>query len=193
MPSPPWAPACRHPGPEGSLGPRQALPTAPRWLQRGNHRTRVRLNQGVTHAEGSWGRRGPLWLQGLALIWSPAPGIPRPPFPAGLPLLVEITSSPFLFWAGGLAGARRRGGGGGGRRDNKLLSARWEQRRQTGAKETPACLLTPSLPCPEEGMVRGGAWLIPRQFCVSITLPSVTAGGFVVFLCVCFFFGFVFF
>ena len=65
----------------------------------------------VTHTEGSpgWGRRGPLWLWGLALIWSPAPGIPRPPhqrgaFPAGLPLPVEITSFPFLFWEGGWGG-----------------------------------------------------------------------------------------
>lgn len=67
---------------------------------------------------------------GLALIWPPAPGIPPAPSLegsfSGLPLTMEITSFPFLFWAGGLAGARGRGGGG-SRRANKLLRARWER------------------------------------------------------------------
>lgn len=175
-PSPGSRPAAL--GLRAAWGPARSSPELLGGLQRGNRRTRVLLNQGVTHAEGSWGRWGPLWLQGLALIWSPAPGIPRPPrwrgaFPAGLPLPVEITSFPFLFRAGGLAGARRRGGGG-SRRDNKLLSARWERHRRTGAKGTPACLLTPSSGCTDEGTVCRRAWPIPRQVCLCIALPSVT-------------------
>lgn len=88
---------------------------------------------------------GPPWLRGLALIWSPAPGIPPPPhwrraFPAGLLPTEEITSFPFLFWAGGLAengGGGGEGEGGDNRQANKLLSAWWEQHMQSGAKGTP--------------------------------------------------------
>lgn len=107
-PSPGSRPACR-PGPEGSLGPRQELPQRGGGLQRGSRRTCVPLNQPGSDTRGRQRGGGRLWPPGLALIWSPAPGIPGPPhwrgaFPAGLPLPVEITSFPFLFWAGGPAG-----------------------------------------------------------------------------------------
>lgn len=107
-PSPGSRPACR-PGPEGSLGPRQELPQLGGGLQRGSRRTCVPLNQPGSDTRGRRPGGGALWPPGLALIWSPAPGIPGPLTGGELFRLgcrCRWKSLPFLFYFGRVA---RRG------------------------------------------------------------------------------------
>lgn len=102
------------PGPEGSSEPSQELPTAPWQPAAWQPQDTCSAESGKRHTEKAAEGRAvgaALALSGLALIWSPALGIPPAPSLegsfSGLQLTMEITSFPFLFWAGG----RRRGRG----------------------------------------------------------------------------------